>query len=83
LDLIRKLVDFPAEISDAAVNLEPHRIARYAHELAGLFHSFYNSHRVMVDDQELQNARLVLVKSVQIVVRRALHLLGLTAPESM
>lgn len=83
LDLIRKLVDFPTEISDAAVSLEPHRIARYAHELAGLFHSFYNSHRVMVDDQELQNARLVLVKSVQVVVRRALQLLGLTAPESM
>lgn len=83
LDLIRKLVDFPTEISDAAVSLEPHRIARYAHELAGLFHSFYNSNRVMVDDQDLQNARLVLVKSVQVVVRRALHLLGLTAPESM
>lgn len=83
LDLIRKLVDFPTEISDAAVSLEPHRIARYAHELAGLFHSFYNSHRVIVDDQELQNARLVLVKCVQVVVQRALHLLGLTAPESM
>ena len=83
LALIRKLVDFPTEISDAAVSLEPHRIARYAHELAGLFHSFYNSNRVMVDDQELQNARLVLVKSVQVVVRRALQLLGLTAPESM
>lgn len=83
LELIRKLVDFPTEISAAAVNLEPHRMARYAHELAGLFHSFYNSHRVMVDDEELQKARLVMVKSVRAVVRRALGLLGLTAPESM
>ncbi|MDT3700097.1 MAG: arginine--tRNA ligase [Thermincola sp.] len=83
LELIRKLVDFPTEISAAAVNLEPHRMARYAHELAGLFHSFYNSNRVMVDDEELQKARLVLVKSVRAVVRRALGLLGLTAPESM
>ncbi len=83
LELMRKLVDFPTEISEAAVNLEPHRLARYAHELAGLFHSFYNSHRVMIDDRELQNARIVLVKSVQTVVKRALELLGLTAPESM
>ncbi|MHB9093526.1 MAG: DALR anticodon-binding domain-containing protein, partial [Eubacteriales bacterium] len=83
LELMRKLVDFPTEISEAAVNLEPHRLARYAHELAGLFHSFYNSHRVMTDDRELQNARIVLVKSVQTVVKRALELLGLTAPESM
>lgn len=83
INLIRKLVDFPAEIAEAAVNLEPHRIARYAHELAGLFHSFYNSHRVMVDDPELQKARLLLVKCTQTVVRRSLHLMGLTAPETM
>ncbi len=83
LELIRKMVDFPHEVAEAAVNLEPHRIARYAHELAGLFHVFYNSHRVISDRLELQNARLVLVKCVQTVVRRALHLMGLTAPESM
>lgn len=83
LELIRKLVDFPVEVSEAAVNLEPHRLARYAHELAGAFHVFYNSHRVITDDVELQNARLVLVKCTQTVIRRALHLLGLTAPESM
>ncbi|HWI54077.1 MAG TPA: arginine--tRNA ligase [Desulfobacteria bacterium] len=83
LDLIRKLVDFPTEVSEAALSLEPHRIARYAHELAGLFHSFYNSHRVMVDDMELQKARLVLLKCTQVVVRRALTLLGLSVPESM
>lgn len=83
IELIRKLVDFPVEVSEAAINMEPHRIARYAHELAGLFHSFYNSHRVMVDDQELQSARLILLKCTKTVVGRALGLLGLTAPESM
>lgn len=83
LELIRKLTDFPTEIAEAAVSTEPHRIARYAHELAGLFHSFYNSHRVMVDDVELQKSRLVLVNCTRIVIRRALNLLGLTAPESM
>jgi arginyl-tRNA synthetase len=83
LEIIRKLVDFPDEISEAAVNLEPHRLARYVHELAGLFHSFYNSHRVMADDRELMKARVILVKCTQTVVRRSLELLRLTAPESM
>lgn len=83
LNLLRKLVDFPVEISEAAINLEPHRIARYAHELAGLFHSFYNSNRVMVDDAELQKARLLLLKAVRGVIRRSLGLLGLSAPETM
>jgi arginyl-tRNA synthetase len=77
------MIDFPEEVAEAAINLEPHRIARYAHELAGLFHSFYNSHRVIIDDRELQDARLALVKSTQVVVGRALELLGLAAPESM
>jgi arginyl-tRNA synthetase len=83
IEIIRKLVDFPVEISEAAVNLEPHRLARYAHELAGLFHSFYNSHRVMADDRELMKARVALVKCTQTVIRRSLELLRLTAPESM
>lgn len=83
VELIRKLVDFPVEIAEAATNLEPHRIARYAHELAGLFHSFYNSHRVIGDRQDLQDARLVLVDCTRTVIRRALYLLGLSAPEAM
>jgi len=83
LELIRKMADFPGEVAESAVNLEPHRIARYAHELAGLFHSFYNSHRVMGDDRALQDARLVLVDATRTVIRNALKLMGLSAPESM
>lgn len=83
LELLRKLADFPVEVSEAAINLEPHRIARYAHELAGLFHSFYNSTRVMVDDIDVQKSRLLLVNSTKTVVNRCLTLLGLSAPETM
>ena len=83
LELIRKMADFPVEVAEAAVSLEPHRMARYAHELASLFHSFYNGHRVMGDHLELQNARLVLVAATRTVIRNALRLLGLSAPESM
>lgn len=83
LDLLRKLADFPTEIAAAAELMAPHRIARYLHDLAGLFHSFYNSHRVITDDEALSQARLVLVDCVRIVLRNALGLLGLTAPEKM
>ncbi|ADG83756.1 arginine--tRNA ligase [Thermincola potens] len=83
LELLRKLADFPTEVAEAAVNLEPHRMARYLHELAGIFHSFYNSNRVMIEDKDIRDARLVLVKSVQQVLKTGLALLGLTAPERM
>ncbi|ACV61015.1 arginyl-tRNA synthetase [Desulfofarcimen acetoxidans DSM 771] len=83
LDLIRKMADFPEEIASAAESLAPHRLARYVHELAGLLHSFYNSHRVIVDDAALSEARLVLVMSVKTVIKNALSLLGIAAPEKM
>ncbi|AEG61920.1 arginine--tRNA ligase [Desulforamulus ruminis] len=83
LDLLRKLADFPTEIAAAAELLAPHRIARYLHDLAGLFHSFYNGHRVITEDEALSGARLVLVNCVRMVLRNALGLLGLTAPEKM
>lgn len=83
LELLRKLADFPTEIAAAAELLAPHRIARYVHDLAGLFHSFYNNHRVITEDVARTQARLVLVDCVRIVLRNALGLLGLTAPEKM
>ena len=83
LELIRKLADFPEEIASAAESLAPHRLARYVLELAGLLHSFYNSHRVIVDDVALSEARFVLVKGVKTVIKNALSLLGIAAPEKM
>lgn len=83
LALSRKLADFPEEIAAAARDLAPHRIARYVHEVAGLLHSFYNGHRVITDDEALSGARLVLVNATRIVLRNALKLLGLHAPERM
>lgn len=83
LELLRKLADFPTEIVAAAELMAPHRIARYVHDLAGSFHSFYNNHRVITEDEARTRARLVLVDCVRIVLRNALGLLGLTAPEKM
>lgn len=83
LALARKLADFPGEVAAAAQNLAPQRIARYLHELAGLLHSFYNSHRVITSDRELTKARLLLVEATRITLKNGLGLLGLTAPERM
>jgi arginyl-tRNA synthetase len=81
--LIHKLADFPGEIVDSARDLAPHRVARYLHELAGEFHSFYNAHRIICDDPRLTGARLVLAAAVQIVLANGLGLLSLSAPEKM
>jgi arginyl-tRNA synthetase len=83
LDLIRKLVEFPEEIAFAAVRKEPHRLARYVQDLAGLFHSFYNVCRVISEDEELTAARLILVNAARIVLKNGLNILGITAPERM
>lgn len=83
LDILRKIADFPEEIMIAARNMAPHRIARYVMDLAGLFHSFYNSHRVLNEDENLQNARLLLMDITRITIKNALLILGVTAPEQM
>lgn len=83
LELIRKIADFPGVVAGAAENLEPHRLTVYAHDLAGLFHSFYNCCRVLTDSQGLTEARLVLVEAVRITLRNLLKLLGVSAPEKM
>jgi arginyl-tRNA synthetase len=83
LELLRKLADFPEEINIAARTMAPHRIAHYVLELAGLFHSFYNHYRVINDNQELQDARLVLMYITRITIKNALDTLGVSAPEQM
>lgn len=83
LMLIRKLVDFPEEVAASARDMAPHRISRYLHEVAGLFHSYYNAHRVISDREELTGARIVLALAARTVIRNGLKLLGLSAPEKM
>ncbi len=83
LALLRKIADFPEEIGIAARTMAPHRIARYVLDLAGLFHSFYNHHRVLHQDQALQNARLLLMHITRTTIKNALDILGVSAPERM
>jgi arginyl-tRNA synthetase len=63
--------------------LEPHRMIFYLLELAGEFHRYYNRHRVITDDHELSQARLLLVVNAQKTIRRGLEILGVDAPLRM
>ncbi len=82
-DLLKKMADLPSEITIAARLMEPHRLARYVLDLAGLFHTFYNSQRVLVEDEGLRRARLSLVRAVRQIVSNVLGILGVSAPERM
>ncbi len=83
LALLRKIADFPEEIRVSAATLAPHRIARYVLDLAGLFHSFYNRHRVINVETGLQGARLLLMQATGITLKNALTILGVSSPEYM
>jgi arginyl-tRNA synthetase len=83
LSLIFKLACLPNEITSCAKSYEPHGLTTYLIELAGIFHNYYQHHRVISANKELSHARLVLVNAVRIVIRNALTLLGVTAPERM
>ncbi len=83
VDLMRKLAEFPEEITRAAETIEPTRIARYVLDVASQFHAFYNSCRVLVEDESLMMARLALITASRIVIKNALDLLGISAPEKM
>jgi len=82
-DLLKKMADLPSEIIVAARLMEPHRLARYVLDLAGLFHTFYNSQRVLIDDKGLRRARLSLVRAVKQIIGNVLNILGVSAPERM
>ena len=70
-------------MAGAAKAREPHRVAYYLTELAGVFHPYYKAHRVITADRALTGARLGLCIAVAQVVRNALGLLGVSAPEAM
>jgi arginyl-tRNA synthetase len=80
---LRTLAIFPDVVEQAARTLEPHKIAFYAMDVAGTFHRYYNRHRVISPDGALTQARLALMRCYQQVLRLALGLAGVAAPERM
>nr|WP_282452394.1 arginine--tRNA ligase [Corynebacterium meridianum] len=86
-DLIRTLGEFPAVVTAAAELREPHRIARYAEQLAGTFHRFYDTCQILPRGGEqtepVHRARLALAAATRQTLANALRLVGVTAPERM
>lgn len=81
--IIKALRRYGEVVRASAENLAPHRVTYYLMNLASLFHTYYNKHRVLSDDIDLTRARLRLILAVQTVIRNGLTLLGVSAPEKM
>ncbi|MBI4767564.1 MAG: arginine--tRNA ligase [Deltaproteobacteria bacterium] len=81
--LCKHLTEYPEEVYQAAAKLEPHRIPFYLGELAAQFHHYYNHHRILQEDHELSQARLILCLAIGTVIKNALNLLGVSAPQKM
>jgi arginyl-tRNA synthetase len=81
--LAKEISRFPEEVQKAASNLEPHRIAFYATNLAEAFHAFYNTLKVIGESEEIMDVRLLLAEASRITIANALRLLGVSAPEKM
>jgi arginyl-tRNA synthetase len=81
--IIKRLLQFPDAVAGAARALEPHRVAYWLQELAGLFHPYYRAHRILQPDRALAQGRMALCAAVGQVVANGLDLLGVSAPETM
>jgi arginyl-tRNA synthetase len=85
--LVRNLGEFPRVLRTAAALREPHRVCRYLEDLAGDYHRFYDSCRVLPqgdeEPNELHTARLALCQATRQVIANGLAILGVTAPERM
>ncbi|MCE9652246.1 MAG: arginine--tRNA ligase [Nitrosarchaeum sp.] len=84
LDLVKTIGLFDSNVMNAAQNLSPKVVARYCHDLAVSFNSFYEHVKVLdLGDRKLENSRLCLVNSFKLTLKKALDLLGIVAPDKM
>jgi arginyl-tRNA synthetase len=83
LELTKRLATYPEIVQQCAVQRAPHTLVHYLRDLAIDFHSYYSAHQFIVDDASLRDARLTLAFATQVVIRNALVLLGVSAPETM
>ncbi len=81
--LLTTLARYPETVERAARQREPHQITQYLRELAGQFHTYYNAHTFLVEDEDLRNARLNLIEAVRQTIANGLRLLDVSVPEVM
>ena len=83
LDLFNNLNRYSEVLENAALNHEPHQMVHYLRELANNFHTYYNAHQFIADDEVLRNARLALIQACKQIIANGLGLLGVSAPDTM
>jgi arginyl-tRNA synthetase len=83
LSLVRRLSEFPSVVRGVVERLAPHRLARYARDVASDFHQFYTECKILTDERDVRLARLALCLASKNVLARALALAGVSAPDSM
>ena len=83
VDVAKEVAMFHEIIEEAAAKYEPSYIARYAVDVAQAFNRFYHENAILVEDEKVKEARLAVVASVKYVLKNALYLLGIEAPEQM
>ncbi|HEV7180061.1 MAG TPA: arginine--tRNA ligase [Candidatus Baltobacteraceae bacterium] len=83
LALARRLAELPKVVQGVAENLAPHRLAKYARDVASDFHQFYAECKILVENRETRVARLSLCLATKNVLAEVLELIGVSAPESM
>jgi arginyl-tRNA synthetase len=81
--LMTRLAKYPEILELSALNEEPHQLTHYLRDLATDFHTYYNAHKFLIEDEALRNARLQLILATRQVLRNGLGLLGVGSPEKM
>ena len=83
IEILKLLRQYPQLIERSAKASEPHLLCYFLRDLSGVFHSYYNSEKFLVEDKELMTSRLFLLKGVKQVIANGLRVLGIKAPEEM
>ena len=81
--LMLLLAKYPEMLTAAAQDFAPHDVTFYLRELAAAYHSYYDSERILVDDESVKKARLALVAACAQVLHNGLAVLGVSAPQKM
>ena len=83
LNIINKLSSYPDVILSATKKYEPHLITNYVRELAQEVHAYYNKHQILVENNDLRNARLSLMEAAKYVFQNSAKIIGIEMPEKM
>ena len=83
LSIVKKLSSYPDVIKKSTEKYEPHLLTNYMRELAQEIHSYYNKFQILVEDEDLRNARLALMEASKNVLMNSSKIIGIKMPNKM